>query len=151
MANERSRRRAVLMDLLEAGFAGTQDEIVKRMARKGFTVTQATVSRDLEDLGAVRQRVKDKVVYALPVRNGPPTGFGSRVLSELVRTAKSSGNLVVVKTFPGMAATVAAVVDSADVEGAMGTVAGDDTVLVIADEKTSGRTLASRITKLAAR
>jgi len=75
-------------------------------------------------------------------------GFGQRVIGELVRDVASSGNLVVIRTFPGMAPTVAAVLDSSSVAGILGTVAGDDTVLVVADEKTGGRALAKRISKL---
>jgi transcriptional regulator of arginine metabolism len=70
---------------------------------------------------------------------------GLRVLPELVIGATASGNLVVVRTYPGMAPTVGAVIDSAGVDGVIGTVAGDDTVLCVAAEGVSGRALAKRI------
>lgn len=146
--HQRSERRHRLLQLLKEGTAETQDELVQRLASEGFPVTQATVSRDLDDLGAVRVRHGDRTVYRLPERNGPPLGFGKRVFSELILDAASSGSLVVVRTFPGMASTVAAVLDQAAISGLLGTVAGDDTVLVVADERTGGGQLASRILQL---
>lgn len=145
---ERAERRRRLLQLLEGGFVGSQEEIVRRLADDGIEVTQATVSRDLDDLGAVRLRRGDRAVYALPDRNGPPTGFGERVFTDLVTDVASSGNLVVVHTFPGLAQAAGAVIDGADIGGVLGTVAGDDTVLVVADERTGGRTLADRIRDL---
>jgi transcriptional regulator of arginine metabolism len=70
------------------------------------------------------------------------------VFGELVRSVAASGNLVVVRTFPGMAPTVGAVLDQSDIAGVLGTVAGDDTVLVVADEKTGGAKLAKRISAI---
>ena len=72
-------------------------------------------------------------------------GFGKRVIAELVRSVSSSGNLVVVRTYPGMAPTVGAVLDQATVAGVLGTVAGDDTVIVVASEDVGGKQLAKRI------
>ena len=144
---ERTARRHRLLAMLEEGFEGTQDEIARRLASDGFTVTQATVSRDLESLGAVRRHVGDRFVYALPARNGPPEVIGRQLLSELLVEVSWSGNMVVLRTFPGMASTLAAIVDSSDISGALGTIAGDDTVFVVAEERTGGRGLADRIRK----
>jgi transcriptional regulator of arginine metabolism len=145
---ERTKRRQRLLELLQEGLAATQDEIVARLAKDGLRVTQATVSRDLEDLGAVRHRDGHRIVYTMPSSNGPPVGFGRRMLAELVIDAQASQNLVVVRTFPGMAPTVGAVLDQAGVDGVLGTVAGDDTVLVVADERTGGKALARKIKRL---
>jgi transcriptional regulator of arginine metabolism len=147
-SSDRAKRRQHLIELLRGGLAATQEEIVERLAADGFPATQATISRDLEDVGAVRSHDNGHTVYVMPEHNGPPTGFGKRVFAELVRTVEVSANLVVVKTFPGMAPTVGAVLDQAGVGGVLGTVAGDDTVLVIADEKTGGKRVASRINEL---
>ena len=144
----RAKRRQRLIELLANGLAATQEEIVDRLAADGFAATQATISRDLDDVGAVRSHENGRTVYALPARNGPPSGFGKRMIAELVRSVDSSLNLVVVKTFPGMAPTVGAVLDQAGIGGVLGTVAGDDTVLVIADEKTTGKRVAARIAEL---
>lgn len=147
-ASERTRRRQRLIELLRHGLDGTQDEIGERLAADGFNATQATISRDLEDVGAVRRHEGRRIVYALTERNGPPVGFGRRVFGELVRSVAASGNLVVVRSYPGMAPTVAAVLDQGEVEGVLGTVAGDDTVLVVADERSGGKKLAGRISSL---
>jgi transcriptional regulator of arginine metabolism len=148
-SSDRAARRQRLLELLGRHEASTQEEIVRRMAREGFAVTQATVSRDLEELGAIRVREGHRFVYVLPEHNGPPAGLGLRVLPELVIDAVASGNLVVIRTYPGMAPTVGAVIDSAGVRGVIGTVAGDDTVLAVAAEGVSGRTVAKRLCALA--
>ena len=147
--NDRARRRLRLLELLEGGLEATQEEIVERLRAEGFGATQATVSRDLDDIGAVRGHAHGRSVYRLPERNGPPDGLGRRVFSEIVRDVVVSANLVVVRTYPGMGAAVGAVIDGADVVGVLGCVAGDDTVVVVADEATGGRAVASRIKELA--
>ncbi len=143
--NDRAKRRQRLIELLQEGLEATQDEIGERLARDGFAATQATISRDLDDVGAVRKHAGGRIVYALTESNGPPIGFGKRIFAELVRTVASSGNLVVVRTYPGMAPTVGAVIDDLGVQGVLGTVAGDDTVLVVADESIGGKKLAKEI------
>jgi transcriptional regulator of arginine metabolism len=148
--NDRTRRRRRLLELLSAGLEATQEEIVDKLAAEGFTATQATISRDLDDIGAVRRHDNGRAVYGLPERNGPPAGFGKRVFAELVREVTPSANLVVVRTFPGMASGVAAVLDQSDVQGILGTIAGDDTVLVIADEQSGGKRVAKAISELGA-
>ncbi len=148
-ASDRTARRLRLLELLESGLEGTQEEIVTRLRADGFTVTQATVSRDLEALGAVRRHAEERFVYSLPARNGPPEVLGRQLLSELLVDVSASGNMVVVRTFPGMASTVAAIIDGASPEGALGTIAGDDTVFLVADDRTGGRRLAERIRRTA--
>jgi transcriptional regulator of arginine metabolism len=147
-SNDRAKRRQRLIELLREGLEGTQEEISERLAADGFATTQATISRDLDDVGAVRRHDNGHTVYGLSETNGPPVGFGKRVFSELVVDVAVSENLVVVRTYPGMAPSVGAVLDQANVEGILGTVAGDDTVLVVADEKTGGRTVAQAIEEL---
>lgn len=146
--NVRAKRRQHLIELLHGGLEATQDEIVERLASDGFHATQATVSRDLDVVGAVRRHANGRIVYGLPDRNGPPAGFGKHVLAEFVRGVAVSLNLVVVRTYPGMGMGVAAVLDQADIAGVLGTIAGDDTVLVVADEKTGGERVASAIEDL---
>jgi transcriptional regulator of arginine metabolism len=147
--NDRARRRSRLAELLEGGLEATQEEIVERLRADGFRATQATISRDLDDVGAVRRHENGRIIYGLPDRNGPPEGFGKRVLGELVRSAVASGNLVVIRTYPGMAPTVAAVLDSSGLLGLLGTIAGDDTVFAVGDDMTSGKVLAKRIHEMA--
>jgi transcriptional regulator of arginine metabolism len=146
--NERARRRQKLIELLREGLEATQDEIGGRLAADGFHATQATISRDLDDIGAVRRHDNGRIVYAIPERNGPPVGFGKRMFTELVREIATSGNMLVVRTYPGMASTVAAVLDQSDITGLLGTIAGDDTVFIVADERSGAKSLAKRIAAL---
>ncbi len=141
----RAKRRQRLIELLREGLEATQEEIRDRLAADGFETTQATISRDLDDVGAVRSHDNGHTVYGLPENNGPPVGFGKRVFAELVIDVASSANLVVVRTYPGMAPTVGAVLDQAGLKGVLGTVAGDDTVLVVADEQTGGKRVSKAI------
>jgi transcriptional regulator of arginine metabolism len=148
--NDRAKRRQRLIELLREGLEGTQEEIRERLASDGFDTTQATISRDLDDVGAVRRHDNGRTIYGLDKTNGPPVGFGKRVIAELVVSVAVSDNLVVVRTYPGMAPSVGAVLDQAGVSGILGTVAGDDTVLVVADSKTGGKRVAKAIESLSA-
>jgi transcriptional regulator of arginine metabolism len=146
--SDRAKRRQRLIELLREGLEGTQDEIRDRLASDGFTTTQATISRDLDEVGAVRRHEDGRILYGFLERNGPPTGFGKRVFAEMVVSAVPSGNLVVIRTYPGMASTVAAVLDQSGMLGLLGTIAGDDTVFAVGDDMTNGETLAKRIMAL---
>ena len=147
-SKDRTKRRQRLIEYLRDGLVATQEDIVGRLAADGFRATQATISRDLDDIGAVRLHQNGHIVYALPDRNGPPTGFGKRVFAELIRNATPSGNIVVIRTYPGMASTVAAVLDQSGMSGLLGTIAGDDTVFAVGDEMTDAKTLVKRITAM---
>ena len=120
---------------------------------EGIDATQATVSRDLKDLGAVIVRVPGgETVYALPElepHRVAPHEQLRRVMGEWVAEVKHSLNLVIVRTPPGCAHVVASALDRSGLPGVLGTVAGDDTMLVVADEKVGGAELANRLRALA--
>jgi transcriptional regulator of arginine metabolism len=148
----RAQRRHYLAQLLRERPISTQAELAECLARKGFDVTQATVSRDLKELGAVKMRLAGgRVGYVLPeVRPAvSPEESLRRVLAEWVTEVASSGNVVVVKTLPGSAHVVGSAMDRAELPGVLGTVAGDDTLLVVVTEGHSSRGLARRIRRLA--
>jgi len=131
----------------------SQEQLVGLLAEDGITSTQATVSRDLDDLGAIKVRVPGgDSMYAIPEhpadRNIPAEQL-RRVLGEWVVDVASSGNLVVLRTPPGSAHVVASALDRTGLEGSIGTVAGDDTLMVVADEETAGAALADRLRGLA--
>ena len=130
-----------------------QPQLVELLATDGINATQATVSRDLEDLGAVKVRVPGgETVYAIPeyepARLAPQDQL-RRVMGEWVAEVKRSGNLVVLRTPPGCAHVVASALDRSAVEGILGTVAGDDTLLCVADEEIGGEVLAATLRDLA--
>ena len=130
-----------------------QPQLVELLATDGINATQATVSRDLEDLGAVKVRVPGgETVYAIPAYEPArlaPQDQLRRVMGEWVAEVKRSGNLVVLRTPPGCAHVVASALDRSAVEGILGTVAGDDTLLCVADEAVGGEVLAATLRDLA--
>lgn len=130
-----------------------QPQLVELLAAEGIEVTQATVSRDLEDLGAVKVRVPGgDTVYAIPeyepARLAPEDQL-RRVMGEWVAEVRHSGHLVVLRTPPGCAHVVASAIDRSGMEGILGTVAGDDTLLCIAEESMGGPALTQRLRDLA--
>src|ERR1700681_1968370 len=119
----------------------------------GIVATQATVSRDLEDLGAVKVRIPGgAMAYAIPeyTRERAPTDDHlKRLMSEWVVEVASSGNLVVLRTPPGSAHVVGSALDRSGMDGLVGTVAGDDTVLVVIDDVIGGGAMADRLRDVA--
>jgi len=122
-------RRTQILNLLRADPAVTQEELRRKLARRGIQVTQATVSRDMEELGLVKTREG----YRLPEAAAPSAPVHPTlqvILKEFLREVGQAANLVVLKTYPGNAHSVAAVLDAQDWPEVVGTVAGDDTVFV---------------------
>lgn len=148
--NQRQHR---IARILEQRAVGSQAELVELLAAEGVVATQATVSRDLEDLGAVKVRVPGgETVYAIPEvakDRVAPEDHLRRVLGDWVVEVAHSANLVVVRTPPGSAHVVASALDRSGLEGMLGTVAGDDTILVVAAERMGGSGLASVLSTLA--
>jgi len=163
----------------------SQEELAERLGQHGVRVTQATLSRDLEELGAVRLRAADGgLMYALPGQAGgpgslpgglvyplpgeaeglpqtpaasaadlppEPSGRLARVAAELLVSAEASANLVVLRTPAGAAQFLASVLDHSAWPSILGTVAGDDTVLIIARDPAGGADLARALLRLADR
>ena len=131
----------------------SQPMLLDLLEKEGIEATQATVSRDLEDLGAVKVRVrKGETAYAIPDfapdRIAPQDQL-RRVLSEWVAEVEYSDPMVVVRTPPGCAHVVASALDRSRLKGIIGTVAGDDTLLCVADAKFGAKRLAASIRELA--
>jgi transcriptional regulator of arginine metabolism len=131
----------------------SQGQLVELLAAEGIAATQATVSRDLEDLGAIKVRVAGgESAYAipeLPSRQRAPEDHLRRVFGDWVVEVAHSGNLVVLRTPPGSAHVVASAIDRSGLPGVLGTVAGDDTLVVIVAEGTRGSTMASTLAEMA--
>jgi len=130
-----------------------QARLVELLAAEGVEATQATVSRDLEDLGAIKVRVPgSESVYAvpdLPAEQVAPEDHLRRVFGDWVVEVAHSANLVVLRTPPGSAHVVASALDRSGVSGVVGTVAGDDTLLVVVDESMGGAAMADQLAGLA--
>ena len=149
----KAARQHRIEQLIEHGRVGSQQQLVDQLAEAGVEATQATVSRDLEELGAVKVRVAGgESVYAvpeLPKDRVVPGDHLRRVLGDWVVEVAYSANLVVVRTPPGSAHVVASALDRAALPEILGTVAGDDTIVVVADEGVGGAGVCRRITELA--
>jgi transcriptional regulator of arginine metabolism len=131
----------------------SQAQLAALLAAEGLAVTQATLSRDLEELGAVKlRRPGSGAAYAMPDGPGGVPGGAvrlDRLLEDLLVSAEASANLAVLRTPPGGAHLLASAVDRAGLSEVLGTVAGDDTVLVVARGARGGSVLANRLRRLA--
>lgn len=157
----KAARHALIVRLLTHTSVRSQGELAAALAAEGLTVTQATLSRDLVELRAVRIRAADgTLTYAVPGEGGDRTPLSvqdteqlaarlGRLCAELLVTAEASGNLVVLRTPPGAAQFLASAIDHSVLPGVLGTIAGDDTVLVIAREVDGGDAVARRFLDLA--
>jgi transcriptional regulator of arginine metabolism len=147
------QRQHRIAKLLEQRAVGSQAQLVALLAAEGVEATQTTVSRDLEELGALKVRVPGgETAYALPdlpTQQIAPTDHLRRVLGEWAVEVAVSQNLVVLRTPPGCAHVVASALDRSGLEGVVGTVAGDDTLLVIVAESHSARRMAAHLESLA--
>jgi len=148
----KTQRQHRVARILETQTVSSQAHLVELLAADGVMATQATLSRDLEELGAVKVRVVGgETVYAipeLPKDRLVPEEQLRRVLADWVVEIAHSANLVVLRTPPGSAHVVASALDRAGLSGVLGTVAGDDTLLVIAAEKVGGEKVARRLRAL---
>ncbi|MFM8921041.1 MAG: arginine repressor [Candidatus Nanopelagicaceae bacterium] len=133
-------RRAKVVALIEAGVIHSQLDLVRELKKLGFKVTQATASRDLEEIGAVR----GSDGYRL---QGSSDDSLARVLinQQLILSVEASGNLVVIRTPPGGAQLLASNLDHSGMKSIIGTIAGDDTVLVVSRKANGGRELAKEL------
>lgn len=150
----KTQRQHRIARLLETHQVHSQVELVEHLAAEGLVATQATVSRDLDELGAVKVRLPGgDTVYCIPEQHRDarpaPEDHLRRVMGDWVVEVSVSGNLVLMRTPPGSAHVVASALDRAGMDGVLGTVAGDDTLLVLADEQSGGQIVAKRLSGLA--
>jgi transcriptional regulator of arginine metabolism len=153
----KTARHQRIIELLNHRSVRSQSELAALLAESGLTVTQATLSRDLVELDAVRVRdAGGTLVYAVPGEGGdrtPRPGVDSaaaehrlaRLCSELLASAEASANLVVLRTPPGAAQFLASAFDKAELASVLGCIAGDDTVLLICREPDGGDALVRRL------
>ncbi|MBU3701639.1 MAG: arginine repressor [Acidimicrobiia bacterium] len=149
----KTQRQHLVARIIESTSVPNQQALVELLAAEGVAATQATVSRDLEDLGAIKVRLPGGesayAIPALPTERRAPEDHLRRVFGDWVVEVAHSDNMVVVRTPPGSAHVVASALDRAGVDGILGTVAGDDTILIVVDAATGGRDVADRLAELA--
>ncbi len=157
----KTARRARIVELLEHHSVPNQSRLAELLATDGVTVTQATLSRDLDELGALKVTGVDGIaVYAVPAEGGDPRPIAAvgeeaavtklaRVAGEVLVSADSSANLVVLRTPPGAAHYLASTIDHTVLPSVIGTVAGDDTILLITRDPDGGSEVAAAMLSLA--
>ncbi|WP_030335735.1 arginine repressor [Micromonospora parva] len=149
----RAARHARIVELIRDRTIRSQTELADLLAADGVGVTQATLSRDLEELGAVKVRGGDgPAVYLIPEDGQRPLRDAEaaparlvRLLRELLNGVDSSGNIAVLRTPPGAAQYLASALDRAGLPEIVGTIAGDDTILVVAREAVGGAALGEKL------
>lgn len=163
----KAARHARISDALTKHSIRSQSELAQLLAESEVQVTQATLSRDLDELGAVKLRTVDgSLIYALPGEGGERLQRArsgnrdlehvsnarlTRLAEDLLVSAEASGNMVIVRTPPGAAQYLASAIDHTDIHEILGTIAGDDTILVIARAPEGGEELAAALLRLANR
>ena len=146
MAELKERRQRAIADLIRANALGSQEELAERLSALGYSVTQATISRDLEQMGATKVRRDGQLSYALPddVRNGPSPRLAA-VFRDWVRSVDTAANLVVIKTPPGSAHLVGVVLDQTELSEIVGTICGDDTIFIACRAAKDANALSSKL------
>ncbi len=149
----KNQRQHLVAKVLTAGAVASQEQLVRLLADEGCVATQATVSRDLDDLGAVKVRGPGgETVYAipeLPKDQRAPDDHLRRVLGDWVVEVAHSANLVVLRTPPGTANVVGSALDRSGLGEILGTVAGDDTLIVVVANDVGGAAVAHHLRELA--
>ncbi|MGZ8283993.1 MAG: arginine repressor [Allosphingosinicella sp.] len=151
MTDARTRRLRTLADLLRSGTLASQEEATERLRALGFAATQATVSRDLEPLGAVQVKKGGILSYALPGQIGESDWSADRlerILTEWALSAEAAGQMIVIKTPPGSAHLVASAIDHAQLPEIAGTVSGDDTLFLAVRDGVAIPALVRRIERM---
>ena len=154
MTDTRARRQKAIADLIRAGSRTSQEELTVRLAELGFAVTQATVSRDLDQIGAVKVKRGGTMAYALPDEIGDSDWAASRlerILGEWVQSVEAAGSMIVMKTPPGSAHLVGLALDQAKLPEIAGTVSGDDTLFLVTRDGVNTHQIADRFRELSGR
>ena len=148
----KAQRQHLIRELLASREIGSQAQLVGLLGEHSVGITQATVSRDLDEMGVAKMRTAGRTVYAVPEADAPetlPENTLRRVFGDWVLDVRWSQNIVVLSTPPGSAHVVASAIDRSDFDGVIGTVAGDDTLLIVAVEELGGAAVAGRCRELA--
>ena len=147
------QRQHRILRVLEGQPVSSQEQLVQLLEAEGIVATQATVSRDLDELGAVKVRIPGgTMAYAIPEHakeRTAPDDHLRRVMGEFVVEVAHSANLVVLRTPPGSAHVVASALDRAGLPNVLGTVAGDDTIILVCSEGVGGASVAAELASLA--
>jgi len=145
MTDLKERRQRAIADLIHGQALSSQEELADRLGSLGFAVTQATISRDLEQMGAVKVRRDGQLSYALPDGPGSAPPRLAAVFRDWVRSLEPAGNLVVIRTPPGSAHLVGVVLDQSELPEIVGTICGDDTIFIACASSEEAGALCSKL------
>lgn len=144
--NTVAARRSAAIAAINSGRIHSQEDLVQALKKAGYLVTQATASRDIEEIGAVRIRNHEgEMVYSISDISDASLARSMPLPQELILSVDSSGNLAVVRTPPGGAQLLASSLDHSGIKEIIGTIAGDDTVLVVSKSANGGSALAREL------
>jgi transcriptional regulator of arginine metabolism len=150
MTELKERRLRTIADLIRKEPLASQEELADRLSSLGYAVTQATVSRDLDRLGAIKVRRDGQLSYAFPGEApDAPAPMLTAVLRDWVRSVDAAANLVVIKTPPGSAHLVGVVLDQAAMPEIVGTICGDDTIFAAARSAAEANALTTKLREAA--
>lgn len=146
----KKNRQEKLLELISRYEIETQEELIQKLQENGFDVTQATVSRDIRELNIAKMTTgKGRYRYVLPRRIEDASGVKfSTALIESIVSVNNAGNLVVLKTYPGLASAVAGGIDRMRLHQILGCVAGDDTIVVVTADTESAEALCKQVRDL---
>lgn len=140
------KRQGRIIKIIDSMNIHTHEELIAELKSEGFNVTQATVSRDIKELGLIKVPSEDGgSVYSLPAQKGEGSGTRFDVISDMIKNVTSALHTIVINTYPGMASAVAAALDSTMKEDILGSIAGDDVVLIITQSAEKAQQLENKI------
>lgn len=146
----KNQRQARILEIVSSSDVGTQEEITERLLAEGFRVTQATVSRDLKELKLTKTMTSaGRYRYSTGhVHDGTGMARLNNAMLESIINVRYSMNNVVIKTYPGLAQAVASSVDALQLESILGSVAGDDTIIIVTLDEESSLEISDKIKEL---
>ncbi|MES2119041.1 MAG: arginine repressor [Pseudomonadota bacterium] len=145
MREDKDQRQRAIAELIRSHAMSSQEELAERLAGLGYAVTQATISRDLEQIGAVKLRREGQLSYALAESAAPLAPRLAAVFRDWVRSIDTAANLVVIKTPPGSAHLVGVVLDQSGWDEIVGTICGDDTIFAACRSGEEAELLAAKL------
>lgn len=147
----KQKRQMTILDLIEKEEISTQEELTEKLKKKGFKVTQATVSRDIKELKLIKVHSDAKgnkyshVTNEISKNNTESSAKLYVIIAEAVSSIDYANNIVIIRTIQGMAQGVAFAIDNLHQEGVMGTIAGDDTIMIVTKNEENAKKLVGKI------
>ena len=142
------KRHGQIIKIINEKQIKTHEQLIEELTKEGYDVTQATVSRDIKELGLVKVPTSNGSCYSMPTDTGDNSDKHLNLFSDTVRGISSALHTVVVRTYPGMASAVAASLDSIMRTDILGSIAGDDTLLIITPSETAAVEVTARLRKI---